>query len=353
MLKLEIKPYQLDFKFSAKTSRGSINERKVWFIRIMNSLGDYGIGEVAPIHRLSPEDPEEIEDLLTNLAIKISGCNAPVNQQESLDLAAGLVPVSYPSIRFGLETALLDLASGGKKTFFNQRLKDIRLPINGLIWMGDPDFMRTQIKLKLDQGFSCIKLKVGALDFDTEMQIIKDLRAISSDLIIRLDANGAFQTNEVLLKLKQLSRFNIHSIEQPILPRQPEAMEIVCLKSPIPIAFDEELIGIDKEQDRMELVQELKPQYLVLKPTLHGGMQSVKEWIDLAEIQGIEWWMTSYLESNIGLNAIAQFTSTFANSNHSGLGTGNLYQNNIESPIVIEKGFLQYDEGKKWDHIEF
>lgn len=348
---LEVIPYALDFKFSARTSRGKMDQRNVWFIKIMDSDGNEGWGEVAPIDRLSPESLEEIPDILTKLSTDLHKFLCPTSEVEAIDLVDRLVDFSKPSVRFGLEMALLDLLKGGKKLIFNDDLSKIRIPINGLVWMGDRSFMEDQIKQKLDDGFNCIKLKVGGLDFKEEVSIISSLRAISDELIIRLDANGAFLTNEVLAKLKILSQFNIHSIEQPIMPMQPEAMELICNRSEIPIALDEELIGISSSRDRVDLLQELKPQYLVLKPTLHGGFTSVKEWIDLAEMHGIKWWITSYLESNIGLNAIAQFTSMYKNDIHHGLGTGDLYSNNIISPIKIADGHLSYAKTSVWGEV--
>ncbi|WP_436517467.1 o-succinylbenzoate synthase [Ekhidna sp. To15] len=350
-MRLEVIPYVLDFKFSARTSRGNLKDRKVWFLKIHEN-GIYGLGEVAPIDRLSPEDVEDIPEFLEKLMVSLQGFDKPSSKADVFELVGKLVPSSIPSVRFGLEMAFLDLLNGGVKHIFRNDLNQIQLPINGLIWMGDKAFMKEQIEEKLEAGFSCIKLKVGALDFETEIEIIKSLRKVSEDLIIRLDANGAFPTNEVLSKINTLSQFNIHSIEQPIMPMQPEAMELICNRSEIPIALDEELIGIHSSRDRVDLLQELKPQFLVLKPTLHGGFASVKEWIDLAEIHGIAWWITSYLESNIGLNAIAQFASQYSTDDvHHGLGTGGLYHNNITSPIIIDQGYFKYANSMVWGEV--
>lgn len=353
MLKLEVKPYTLDFKFSARTSRGAIKDRKVWFIGISDEFGQKGIGEIAPINRLSPEDPLDIPAQLELVSEKLKKCDKPDDEESAYSLVQDLIPIEYPSIRFGFEMALLDLINGGEKKIFVGDTGTISISINGLIWMGEVDFMKKQIQEKLNQGFQCIKLKVGAIDFKSELEIIKNLRKVSDDLVIRLDANGGFQTHEVLGKLKKLSAFNIHSIEQPILPMQPEAMELLCKKSEIPIALDEELIHVFSSKEKMNLIQELKPQYLVLKPTLHGGFGGTKEWIDLAEIHGIDWWVTSYLESNIGLNAIVQFTAQFDNKEYHGLGTGNLFHNNIKSPLLMDQGKLGYAASNVWDDIYF
>ena len=328
-------------------------DRRVWFIRITDSQGRSGIGEVAPIERLSPEDIDKLPHLLSIYKSELKNEHAPKSKAEVFELVERMVPKEESSIRFGLEMGLLDLVNGGESKIFASQLGHIDLPVNGLIWMGDVAFMEAQIKEKLDLGFRCIKLKVGSNDFEQELEVIKKLRRISDEIVIRLDANGAFQTQEVLSKLKQLSKFRIHSVEQPILPMQPEAMEMVCMKSEIPIAFDEELIYVFSSEDRMSLLQELKPHYLVLKPTLHGGFNSVSEWIDLAEMHNIGWWITSYLESNLGLNAIAQFTSLYDNKEYHGLGTGGLFSNNVVSPIVVERGKLRYADSMVWGDIDF
>lgn len=342
----------MDFNFTALTSRGQIKDRKVWFIRITDNEGRAGIGEIAPIKRLSPEDPDDIPFYLDKLARQLKSADLPT-ATEIFSFVQDLVPKTSPSIRFGLEMALLDLIQGGDKNIFTSNTEDISIPVNGLIWMGDLHFMKQQIKEKLDQGFRCIKLKIGSLDFESELQVIKDLRKFSEDLVIRLDANGGFQTNEVLSKLQKLSAYHIHSIEQPILPMQPEAMELICKKSEVPIAFDEELIHVFSSQEKMTLIQDLKPHYLVLKPTLHGGIGGVREWIDLATMHGIDWWVTSYLESNIGLNAIAQFTSLYDNDEFHGLGTGALYSNNVTSPIMVREGILSYANSNVWGDLNF
>lgn len=316
-------------------------------------MGFAGIGEVAPIDRLSPEDLEEVPIELERLRNRLETQTLPADVEGVFSFVSKNVSKDFPSIRFGLEVALLDLINGGKKNIFQQDLSDLSLPINGLIWMGDEEFMRDQIKDKLDQGFSCIKLKIGGLDFSTELEIIKSLRQVSSELVIRLDANGAFSPSEALSKLKSLSVFGIHSIEQPILPTQPEAMGIICAKSPVPIALDEELIGVHSSESKAQLLHELKPHFLVLKPTLHGGFAATQEWISLAESSKIGWWITSYLESNVGLNAIAQFASTYDNEEYHGLGTGNLYSNNILSPIVIDQGRFTYATSNVWEQISF
>ena len=198
-----------------------MSERNIWFLRISDGNGKSGIGEVAPIDRLSPESIADVPEQLKKIASRIAEMEVPKNEDDVWAIARSLTPRGFSSIQFGLEVALFDLLNGGSKKVFETDLSTISIPINGLIWMGGHQFMKEQIKQKLDEGYTCIKLKVGSLDFETELSVIKNLRKISKDLIIRLDANGAFQTNEILMKLKQLSIHNIHSIEQPILPMQP------------------------------------------------------------------------------------------------------------------------------------
>lgn len=266
-------------------------------------------------------------------------------------MATEWVPARMPSLRFGLEMALLDWVRGGRQVLFEtpfvQGIQPI--PINGLIWMGSYDFMKKQVDEKLEQGFSCIKLKVGAIDFQQELRLLEYIRSQSSQVTLRVDANGAFPVNEALARLKDLERFHLHSIEQPIMPRQPEAMQLLCNRSKVPIALDEELIGVTGRADKEELLDTLLPPYLVLKPTLLGGILEAIEWIQLAEARGIGWWLTSALESNIGLNAIAQFAATWPMEGYQGLGTGQLYHNNFESPLRVEGGYLEFRKEVGWE----
>ena len=298
-----------------------------------------GVGETAPIGRLSPENLDLMDSKFAEIKIKLESVQRPTIIEECYDLADQLVGLDFPSIRFGLESALPDLRGGGGKILLENdfTLGKKPIPINGLIWMDTKEEMIRQVEDKLEAGFDCIKLKIGALDFEDELEILRHLRSTSSEVTIRLDANGAFSTNEVFGKLKQLAEFTVHSIEQPIAPRQPVAMRLLSDKSPIPIALDEELIGVE---DKRELLESLCPQFVVLKPTLLGGFRQTTEWISIAESMNIDWWITSYLESNIGLNAIAQFVGNYEVTLPQGLGTGMLYENNVESELRIEKGEL-------------
>ena len=225
------------------------------------------------------------------------------------------------------------------------------ISINGLVWMGEEAFMRKQIEEKIEAGFDCIKLKIGAIDFQTELNILKSIRKefSTSDIELRVDANGAFSKDEALEKLKRLSDFKLHSIEQPIKPKQFEAMANLCEQTPIPIALDEELIGVFSNEEKEKVLNTIKPQYIILKPSLVGGFKGSKQWIDSAEDLKIKWWITSALESNVGLNAISQWTYTLKNKMPQGLGTGSLFTNNFESPLTVKNGTLHYNNSNHWN----
>lgn len=352
MLKLEYKPYTLDFTFDAGTSRGVMKKREVWFLKICDDRNPEvsGYGEVAPLNRLSMEDVSLVPDVLEQVQHKIRSFTTPRTEEVAFQIAQELSPMPFASVRFGLEVALLDLVHGGQKLIFDNAFyqKNEPIPINGLIWMGDMETMKQRAQEKLAQGFKCIKMKIGALQFEQELEVLKLLREVSGDLELRVDANGAFANHESLRKIMNLSEFGLHSIEQPIIPRQPEAMQLLCKKGAVKIALDEELIGVETKEAKQELLELLKPHYIVLKPSLIGGFKSTEEWIDLAEVLGIGWWITSALESNIGLNAIAQFTAGFENEEYHGLGTGQLYHNNIDSPLTVKNGLISWDADRDW-----
>ena len=276
--------------------------------------------------------------------------------------------MEFPSIRFGLEMALIDLGMDGyveirgNKGNTGNRGERILFPsdftegkdsieINGLVWMGSFDFMRQQIIDKIESGFKCIKLKIGAMDFTEELNLIKSIRNEFSakDIEIRVDANGAFKQTEALEKLNRLAEFGLHSIEQPIRQGFWDEMTNLCASSPLPIALDEELIGINEIKEKEKLLKTIRPQFIILKPSLLGGFKASEEWIDLAEKNNIGWWVTSALESNIGLNAIAQWTYTLKNKMPQGLGTGKLYLNNLDSPLKINNGKLNYRPQILWN----
>jgi o-succinylbenzoate synthase len=350
------------FAFDARTSRGAMKEKTSWFITIRNSEKPdiAGIGECGPLPGLSidhkPELPEIIEKMIQKFnenAHKITPTFEIAVLNQDIITSLGEEINQYPSLLFAFETALLDLFHGGKKLIFkNGFCEGSPIPINGLIWMGGLDFMLQQIELKIRDGFRCLKLKVGGINFEKECDILHYIRRkyFREDITIRLDANGAFRPADALYKLKELAKFGIHSIEQPIKPGSPEMPEL-CADSPIPIALDEELIGVYGSEKKRDLLTRIKPQFIILKPTLHGGFFGSQEWIELAENQNIAWWITSALESNVGLNAIAQFTAQYHIEMPQGLGTGMLYTDNIESPLTINQGFLSYNLQAEWGNI--
>lgn len=340
-----------EFNFAARTSRGRMKDRTSWFIKLWDERNPsvYGLGECAPLPGLSMDDTPDYEIVLNGVAENVS--TLKIENTTLLKDAAAAVPPGFPSILFGLETALLDLKNGGKRIIFdNSFIASKPIPINGLVWMGDLDLMLQQASIKIEEGFRCIKIKVGGLNFEKECDILHYIRRkyYREEITLRLDANGAFKTEEALYKLYDLSKFKIHSIEQPIKPRQPE-LEELCRKSPIPIALDEEMIGIESAEAKKDLLNKIKPQYIIVKPSLHGGIRGSQEWISLAESLNIGWWITSALESNIGLNAICQLTANYPVTLPQGLGTGALYENNFESPLEVKKGELVYNPGLSWN----
>jgi len=340
-MKLTYSRYDLNFKVPGGTSRGVLRTKETYFIKIEKE-GSFGIGEVGLFRGLSHDDRPDFESRLSWLA-----SNIDKGLPWCLDRLG-----EYPSIAFGLEQAFLSL---GSSTGFELFPSDFTrgtdpIDINGLVWMGDKDFMKSQIHDKLNSGFKVIKLKIGAIDFNTEMELLESIRNNFSarDIELRVDANGAFAPDEAMEKLKRLSEYDIHSIEQPIRQGQYEEMAALCESSPVPIALDEELIGVTEPDKREDLLSKLNPQYLIFKPSLIGGMKVCNHWIDLCENLDIGWWITSALESNVGLNAIAQYTYTLKNPMPQGLGTGGLFTNNIDSPLRVEQGALFYHPNLKW-----
>ena len=333
-----ISPYRLIFKKPAGTSRGVYHKRDVWYIYLTSDKypGRVGIGECAPLPNLSYDDVPEYEDLLHAYCEKF--CETGQIDYKEL--------MQFPSILFGIETALTHLETGSL-AFYNTPFahSEAGIPINGLIWMGDYQSMYQQIESKLAEGFHCIKLKIGAIDFAEELELIRLIREryTEKDIEIRLDANGAFPTDSALHRLNELAKYDIHSIEQPIAAGQWSQMAALVKNSPIPIALDEELIGITHLPDKKHLLDEIHPHYIILKPSLHGGISGSDEWIKLADERDIKWWITSALESNIGLNAIAQYCASLNNALPQGLGTGALYINNIESPLYMSHSSLWFD----------
>ena len=333
--------YILQFKQASGTSRGILKTKETWFI-IIDDNGKQGVGECGIFRGLSIDDRPYYEEKLRwaceNIAI-------------GLDALLTLL-IEFPSIQFGLEMAFRSLESHNMFDLFPSDFTEGKsfIPINGLIWMGSEAFMKQQIKEKIEVGFSCIKLKIGAIDFQTELNLLKSIRKeySASDIELRVDANGAFSMNDALEKLKCLSEYDLHSIEQPIKQGQPQEMARLCEDTPLPIALDEELIGVFTVTERQKLLQTIRPQYIILKPSLIGGFQGSDNWINLAEQMNIGWWITSALESNVGLNAIAQYTFEKHSKMFQGLGTGSLFTNNFPCPLKVKNGTLRYEIENKW-----
>lgn len=334
-MKVNIEKRRLLFKEQAKTSRETLHSRSVWYLSLEHD-SKVGLGECAPLFGLSQESRSEVEEALQNIATD------PLHFLNNLQLLDAL-----PSVKFALETAYADWQGGGQGILYPSAFTQgsAGIPINGLIWMNDAKHMLKQIDAKLSQGFSCIKLKIGALDFDKELELLKHIRRQfkAEQVTIRVDANGAFAPAEVRNKLERLADYDLHSIEQPIAAGNWSLLARLCDDSPLPIALDEELIGISNAEDKRLLLDLIRPQYLVLKPSLHGGISACEEWISLAKERAVAWWITSYLESNVGLNALAQWAFNQSPQGYQGLGTGQLFSNNTTSPLEIrgEKLFFR------------
>ncbi len=347
MLKSNYKKHTFVFKTPGGTSRGVLNTKDSWHITVWNDEKPAikGVGECSIIKGLSFDDKPGYEEKLISVV-------QDINETGEVSFA-GLE--EYPSIFFGLETALMDLHSGGRRILFPSEFTqgEDSIPINGLIWMGTPENMWQQVEEKMAAGFNCIKLKIGAIDFESELSVLKKIRRKYSNNILelRVDANGAFNSDDVWYKLEELAKLNIHSIEQPIKAGNYEFMEEICRNSPLPVALDEELIGVIDEEEKAELIEFIKPQFIVLKPSLLGGIEMCEEWIEIAEENSADWWVTSALEGNIGLNAIAQWTYELGSALPQGLGTGQLFTNNVESPLNIKNGKLWYDLKTDWGKI--
>lgn len=324
---------ELHFKQPAKTSRGEYTTRDIWFVTLTEGDKE-GVGECAPLPDLSCDayPLEEYQDYLH------AACR--------MTCQMGQIPYNflrdYPSILFGIECAMRQLAGHQENNSFLQGQAGI--PINGLIWMGSYEEMRLRIEEKLSAGFRCVKLKIGAIHFEDEIRLIERIRGEYSreQIELRVDANGAFSPQDAMEKLQRLAVLDLHSIEQPIRQKQWEEMAKLCRQTPLPIALDEELIGVNTPQKKAELLDTIQPQYIILKPTLHGGLRGCEEWIQLAEERGIGWWATSALESNVGLTAIAQWVSTFQPTMPQGLGTGLLFTDNTPAQLEMRGDELWY-----------
>lgn len=348
MFQATYKKHILQFITPGKTSRGVLTTKNSWYIQVYDVQNPkvVGVGECSILPNLSIDDKPGFEDKLKEVCFKINIYANSFKDITEDDLS------DWPAIRFGLEMALLDYQNGGIKTIFASDFVEGKkqIPINGLIWMGNLAYMKEQLAQKLESGFKCIKIKIGAIDFWQEIDLIKEIRNTyhPAQLEIRVDANGAFEPDEAMDKLNELAKLGIHSIEQPIKAGQWQRMAELCKVSPVKIALDEELIGIHNVIKKEELLASIKPAYIILKPSLLGGFKACDQWVQLAEKYGVVWWATSALEGNIGLNAIAQWTSIQHNSLPQGLGTGQVFANNIASPLQVENGHLIYNKKQPW-----
>ncbi|MEZ4787307.1 MAG: o-succinylbenzoate synthase [Flavobacterium haoranii] len=341
-MKASYKKYILNFKRPSGTSRGILTEKETWFL-VLEKNGKTGVGECGILRTLSIDDRPDYEKKLKWVCENIH-----LGKDKLWDEL-----IEFPSIQFGVEMAFLSLASKSPFELFPSEFTEGKksMEINGLVWMGEQAFMKQQIEEKLAQGFRCIKLKIGAIDFDKELELLSFIRQNFDEktIEIRVDANGAFALNEALSKLIQLSDYKLHSIEQPIKSGNADSMSQLCKNAPFPIALDEELIGVFGKENKEILLSKIQPQYIILKPSLVGGFKGTLEWISIAEKLNIGWWITSALESNVGLNAITQFTYTLNSKLPQGLGTGGLYTNNFDCPLFIENGRILYNPKLDWN----
>ena len=341
-MKATYKKYILNFKRPSGTSRGVMTEKETWFL-LLEENGKTGVGECGLLRGLSIDDQPDYEEKLQWVCQNIH-LGKDKLWEELLE---------FPSIQFGVEMVFLSLQAESTFELFPSdfNIGKEAIVINGLVWMGEEAFMKQQIEEKLADGFTCIKLKIGAIDFQQELDLLAFIRKHfdANTIEIRVDANGAFSPDEALQKLSLLAKYQLHSIEQPIKAGQFAAMQQLCQQTPFPIALDEELIGVFAYEDKVKLLETIQPQYIILKPSFIGGIKGSLEWIEIAEKLNIGWWMTSALESNVGLNAIAQFTYTLNNKMPQGLGTGGLYTNNFDCPLEIQNGKLVYNTELGWD----
>lgn len=335
-MRLAFTPYTLHFKEPAGTSRGVLTHKKTYLIKLWDEAEPehFGIGEAALFEGLSHEAGERYEYKLIETLANVA-------------LGRGTDLTDFPSIQFGLEQAILDFSNGCRGVYFPSPFTESKssIEINGLVWMGDIDTMLKRLGSKIADGFRCIKLKIGAIAFADELRMLRAIRECfdASQLEIRVDANGAFNMENIIAALHELSHFEVHSIEQPIPPGHWDLMQFICQISPIPIALDEELIGINRRESKQAMLETIKPAYIILKPSLCGGISGAGEWIELAQAQGCGWWVTSALESNVGLNALAQWVATLDVKMPQGLGTGALFTNNFSSPLRLTADCLTFD----------
>ena len=342
MIKASYQKHILEFKRPSGTSRGILKTKETWFLMLYRE-GKWGIGECGILRGLSVDDRSDYESKLAWTCKNINLDRETLMEELK----------EFPSIQIGVETAFLSLNSKSHpyELYPSKFTKsEDAIDINGLIWMGSEAFMKEQIAQKLEEGFYCIKMKIGAIDFDAEIKLLEAIRKeySANEIELRVDANGAFSPKEAMGKLERLAKLDLHSIEQPIKQGQWQEMARLCEETPLPIALDEDLIGVVNSNKQKELIETIQPQYIILKPSLIGGFSGSDHWIQLAENSNVDWWITSALESNIGLNAIAQYTYSKQSPLPQGLGTGSLYTNNIPSPLEVNDGKLHYGKSEDW-----
>lgn len=337
--------HTLQPRFELGTSKGPINARTVWYLLAWETDRPevVGIGEAALFPGHSKEFPADVRTKL----IELCADTHDWPRRLTTDL------VDVPSVRFAVEQCLRDLEVSGTKQLFPSPflLGHANIPINGLVWMGDKATMKQRIREQIEKGFTTVKMKIGAIGIADELELLAAVRQEFSpkEITLRVDANGAFGASDVMDVLHRLADLQVHSIEQPVHAGLYEVMAELCERSPIPIALDEDLIGLNTRDAKVDLLDHVKPRYIVIKPSLVGGWAATQEWIDLAKARNINWWITSALESSIGLNAIAQYTATLGVTMPQGLGTGSVYINNIASPLLAERGALHFRPEVGWD----
>jgi L-alanine-DL-glutamate epimerase-like enolase superfamily enzyme len=344
---LSFQKHELTFKIPGGTSRGVMHKKKLWLLSLQDN-GNIGIGECSIIEGLSPdyENDQQYEKELTDFVIAFLQVKEPlVTLYENLTHFFPKL-LKFPSLCFGIEGAILDLLSSTKGVLFDNSFTQGKrsIPINGLIWMGTIEFMNAQTQRKLDEGYSVLKYKIGTMDWDAELKMLTDLRARfpKEKLTVRVDANGAFKRSNVFDVIEALRNLDVHSIEQPSGVSDPLLLAELATLNIVPIALDESLIGCSGIESKTKLLETIKPQYIILKPSLHGGIRGAQEWIQLAESLGIGWWLTSALESNVGLNVIAQLAGAYSDLLPQGLGTGGVFETNFPTNLDLRSGEMWY-----------
>ena len=349
-MRLAYCPYMLHFKQPAGTSRGVLTEKPTYIIKIYdeNDPEHFGLGECAVFPGLSPEADGRYEYKLVEMLANIA-------------LGRGTDLSRYSSLNYGLEMAIRDYAGGCRHIYWPTEFTEGKseMTINGLIWMGSEEEMLARLDEKIKAGFKCVKMKIGSLDWKKELDIIRSIRSHfpADQLTIRVDANGGFVMDNVMPRLAQLADLEVHSIEQPIPARNIDLMKFICDVSPVPVALDEELIGVYDDEMKRHLLEYVQPAFIVCKPALCGGFSGAETWIGIAKELGIGWWITSALESNVGLNALAQFTAMMTQGTEwadfaQGLGTGSLYTNNFVTPIRLTGEHMTYDPSVPRDNAQ-